>query len=256
MSDGPPGYDGLATTPRRPLRAEVYQKQLTGIQQAIILAMLEIGDSSGRCLKISVPRIAAWSKFDEKSVQRALWGDHRTHPGQPKPKREKGQPDKECPFCPNCLISRRVLELLAPASWKGHRPARYRLNLEILDDCPEVRHYLDQRNLNFPPAPEKRPTVASPSDPRSLAQRPTVASPSDPRSHDSKAFDSRTFDSRTFDSRASGFKSSSQLSQEPPARGVCDECNGFGRLHQRCDVPGPRLIPCWKCRTQQKQEDS
>ena len=177
---------------RRPERAEVYKKKLTGIEQSVILAMLEIAGGNSDCLRMSIPRIAAYSKFDEKSVQRAIWGDHRKHPGQPRPKRENGR-DKECPFCADCLINRRVLQPLAPAKWKDRRPARYRLNLEILDDSDAVRRYLDQKQFDFP-AEEKRPTVASPSVPRSHPQRPTVASPSVPRSHDSKAFDSRALD--------------------------------------------------------------
>ncbi len=200
----------VPSTDNRPLRAKVYEKNLTGIQQSIILAMLEIGDSTGQHLFVSVPRIAAWIKCDEKSVQRAIWGDHRKHPGQPRPKREKGQPDKECPFCPDSLLTRRVLHQVAPANWKKHRPAQYELILDLVDDSDDVRSYLDQKELNFPPA-EKRPTVASPqrptvappSDPRSLAQRPTVAPPSDPRSHDSKAFDSRALDSKEFDPTSS-----------------------------------------------------
>lgn len=143
----------------RPLRAKVYEKKLSAVEQAIILAVLEIGDSTGRKLYISVPRIAAWAKLDEKTVQRGLWGDHRKHPGQPKPKREKGQPDKECPFCPDSLISRRVLHQLAPANWKKHWPAQYELILDLLEDSDDVRHYLDQKKLNFTPN-EKRPTVA------------------------------------------------------------------------------------------------
>jgi hypothetical protein len=150
--------DSAAPIVRRPLRAEIYQKKLTAIRQSILLAMLEIGDSTGQHLKISIPRIAAWTKLDRKTVQRGLWGDHRHHQDRPRPKREKGR-DQECPFCPDSLITSRVLQPVTDANWKKHRPAEYRLNPELLDDFPEVRRYLDQRKLNFPPNPQ-RPTVA------------------------------------------------------------------------------------------------
>jgi hypothetical protein len=189
------GDDAVAPIPRRPLRAEVHQKQLSANRQAIILAMLEIGDSTGQHLKISIPRIAAWAKLGKKTVQREIWGDHRKHPNHPRPKRENGR-DQECPFCPDSLVTSRVLQPVTSANWKKHRPAEYRLNLELLDDCPNVRRYLDQKKLNFSPDPQ-RPTVASPpSVRRSLAQRPTDAPPSVPRTHDSKAFDSKTLDTR------------------------------------------------------------
>jgi hypothetical protein len=177
---------------RRPRRAEVYEKQLTANRQNIILAMLEIGDSTGEHLKISIPRIAAWAKLSRKTVQREIWGDHRKHPSQPPPKRQNGR-DQECPFCPDSLITSRVLQPVTPANWKKHRPAEYRLNLELLDDCPEVRRYLDQRKLNFPPP--QRPTVASPSVPRTQPQRPTDAPPSVPRTHDSRSIDPEPIDS-------------------------------------------------------------
>ena len=232
---------------KAPLRAEVYKKKLTGIEQAVLLAMLEIGDSSGEVLNISIARIAAYSKFDEKSVQRAIWGDHRKHPDQPRPERKKGEPDKECPFCQDCLINRRVLQPLAPANWKKHRPAKYRLNLGILENCPEVGYYVDQQNLNFTPAcppsvprslGSQRPTVASPSDPRSLAQRPTVASPSVPRSHDSKAFDSRPM-IQDQNQPQPVFLNSQILK--------CETCGGAGLIHQSSHLPGARLIPCPEC---------
>lgn len=202
----------MAETDNRPLRARVYEKELTALEQSIILAMLEIGDDTGQYLYSSVPRIAAYAKLDEKTVQRALWGDHRKHPDQPRPKREKGQPDKECPFCPDCLISRRVLEPLAPANWKERRAARYRLNLEILDDSEAVRRYLDQKKLKVPRAekgPPQRP--ARPSDPRSLVPRPMVASPSDPRSHDSEPLDSKAIDSRAKPTSSSAIEDDVEL---------------------------------------------
>jgi hypothetical protein len=178
-----------AASRRHPLRADVYTKELTGIEQAVILAMLEIAGGSQE-LHIRIPRIAAWAKFDEKSVQRALWGDHRTHPGQPKPRGAKGQPEPECPYCKG-LVQRRVLQPLSPANWKERRPACYRLNLEILDDSEAVRYYLDQYRLSFPEI--KKGSVITP-DPASHGRgvrRPTVAPPASHGRTDSKALDPR-----------------------------------------------------------------
>ncbi len=182
---------------------EVYKKQLTATEQAVILAMLEIAGGATANLHIRIPRIAAYAKLDERSVQRALWGDHRTHPGQPKPRGAKGKPEPECPFCKG-LVQRRVLQQLSPANWKTRSAATYRLNIEILDDCEAVKRYLDQRRLNFPET--KKPTVAI--DPASHGRgtrRPTVAGSGvprsgDPASHgrtDSKALDSRVMNTTT-----------------------------------------------------------
>jgi hypothetical protein len=228
-----PASDSITHRPR-PLRAEVYKKQLTGIEQAVILAMLEIGDHTGEVLRISIPRIAAYTKFDKRSVQRALWGDHRTHPDQPKPEREKGKPEPECPYCKG-LVQRRILHQVAEANWGEHRPSRYRLILDILDDSGDVRKYLDQKQIAFPPR-----------DPRSPGSpRPTVAPPAthgrtprDPRSHDSRSIDSEPIDSRP----ASRTQIFTTLNQP-----ICDRCGGAGRVHQPAHIPGPRLIVCPQC---------
>lgn len=160
---------------------EVYKKQLTAVEQAVILAMLEIAGGATAELFIRIPKIAAYAKLDKKTVQRALWGDHRTHPGQSKPRGTKGKPEPECPYCKG-LVQRRVLQQLSPANWKELKPAVYRLNVEILDDCKAVRRYLDQRRLNFPET--KKPGVAF--DPASHGRgvrRPMVGGPGVPRSH-------------------------------------------------------------------------
>jgi hypothetical protein len=194
---------------RRPERAEVYEKDLTGIEQAVILAMLEIAGGESRQLFIRIRRIAAWSKFDKRSVQRALWGDHRTHPDQPKPKREKGKPEPECPYCKG-LVQRRVLEQLAPANWKKKRPATYRLNLEILEDSEAVRRFLDQKNL----FPRNRRSHDPASHGRGI-QRPTVAPSGDPRSGDPAShgrIDSKAFDSRSLDPKERECESREPLS--------------------------------------------
>lgn len=191
---------------------EVYKKQLTATEQAVILAMLEIAGGATANLHIRIPRIAAYAKLDERSVQRALWGDHRIHPGQPKPRGMKGKPEPECPFCKG-LVQRRVLQQLSPANWRTRSAATYRLNIEILDDCEAVKRYLDQRRLNFPET--KKPTVAL--DPASHGrgvQRPMVAGPGDPRSGD-PASHGRT-DSKALDSRAMNTMTAAK---------VCNSCN-------------------------------
>lgn len=136
---------------------EVYKKQLTATEQAVILAMLEIAGGATSQLYIRIPRIAAYAKLEERSVLRALWGDHRTHPGQPKPRGAKGKPEPECPFCKG-LVQRRVLQPLAEANWKERRPAQYRLNIEILDDCEAVMFYLNQKKFAF--LETTKPTIA------------------------------------------------------------------------------------------------
>jgi hypothetical protein len=242
---------------RKRAQVDVYKKQLTAIQQTVILAMIEIAGGATRELHIRIARIAAYAKLGERTVQRALWGDHRSHPDKPKPRGKKGEPEPECPFCKG-LVQMRVLQPLSPANWKTRSPATYRLNIEILDDCAAVRHYLDQRTLQFPRTTpplvqplHKRPPDLPLLDPAELPmdrrcsssgspvthpashgrgdRRPTVAGPGDPRSGDPVTHgrtDSKAIDSHTVDSTSGGFsKNSPGVSDSQPkdlAKKLCE----------------------------------
>ena len=115
-----------------PLRAQLYHKRLEPEELAVLLAMLEIGDSTGQFLFPSVPRIAAYTKYSERTVQKVLHGENR--PGR------KVYPG---------LIEGRVLAEVAPANATKRRAATYRLQIEALQDCPRTERWR-QKKLPFP----------------------------------------------------------------------------------------------------------
>jgi len=187
------GDDAVAQL-TKPAISEVYKKQLTREEQDVIVAMLQIADplGKGRPLHIRVPRIAAWAKMEERTVQRTLWGDHRTHSGRSVPKDANGKRIVPCPLCAG-LVQRRVLQTTEKANARGkRRPATYHLNLDLLDPCHTVQFYLDQdaSRLKFPD-PAERPTVAPTSDRRSHDQRPMVAPKATHGRTEVKAFEVR-----------------------------------------------------------------
>jgi hypothetical protein len=187
------GDDSIAQL-AKPTIVDVFKKNFNREQQDVIVAMLVIADplGKGRLLHIRVPRIAAWAKMEERTVQRTLWGDHRSHPGRPAPRDPNGKRIVPCPLCEG-LVQLRVLQQVEKANARGkRRPATYRLNLDLVDDSPRVRAYLDRDAswLDFP-EPTKRPTVAPARDPRSDDQRPTVASGATHGRTEVKAFDSK-----------------------------------------------------------------
>ena len=124
-----PNTPPAATKP--PLRRDVWRSNLTSTEKLVLLAMLEIGDSTGRTLKMSVARIAAWCSLSERAVQKALHGDPRN------------------PSRPYGLVTRRLLFPLAKASARKRRPTLYRLQPELLTESPRIERWTKQLAL-FP----------------------------------------------------------------------------------------------------------
>jgi hypothetical protein len=129
--------DTLATNASTtPLRAQLYHKLLTPEELAVLLAMLEIGDSTGQFLFPSVPRIADYAKLSERTAQKVLHGEIRKAP--PKP-----------PAVYIGLIERHILVQLAPANATKRRATTYRLQVEALRDDPRTERWR-QKKLPFP----------------------------------------------------------------------------------------------------------
>lgn len=116
----------------------IRRKQLTRDEQAVLLAMLEIGDSTGSRLYIRVPRIAAHSCLSERTVQRVLWGT-------------KSDKRRERPG----LVHRGILQELAPSNTTKRKAATYCLHVDVLNDDPRKCRYYDQVPLPFQPTLEE-----------------------------------------------------------------------------------------------------
>ena len=136
------GDDTLASiTPSIPLRAQLYHKRLEPEELAVLLAMLEIGDSTGQFLYPSIPRIADYCKHSKRTVQKVLHGEDR------KPRDPVNPPKPRAVYIG--LIERHVLVEVAQANATKRRAATYRLQLEALQDCPRTERWR-QKKLPFP----------------------------------------------------------------------------------------------------------
>src|SRR6266853_505791 len=99
----------MADTPARPpLRARLHWYQLATAEFALLTAMCE-RCSDGSTIWAAIPRLAAYSKLSERSVQRLI----------------------------RDLCRRGILSQLAPPNAK-HKPATYRINEPALDDDPRM----------------------------------------------------------------------------------------------------------------------
>jgi hypothetical protein len=127
-----------------PLRAQLFHKQLQPEELLVLHAMLEIGDSTGQFLYPSIPRIAAYAKLSERTVQKTLHGEDR----KTSPRKDPGAPTKPRAVHVG-LIEKRVLVEIAPANATKRRAATYRLQIEALQDCPRTERWR-QKKLPFP----------------------------------------------------------------------------------------------------------
>ena len=118
----------------------MHWKHLRADELAVLLAMLEIGDSSGQILYPAIPRIARYTKLSERTVQRALHGT-------PARTRRSGRHEHMRPG----MIDRHWLALIAPANATSRRAATYRLQLEAIpDDLAMIRDAI-RRRWRIPP---------------------------------------------------------------------------------------------------------
>jgi helix-turn-helix protein len=123
-----------------PLRAQLWHKQLKPDELLVLLAMLEIGDSTGQFLFPCVPRVADYTKLSERTVQKILHGEDR-RPNNPGTRRPRAVYVG--------LIERRVLVEIAPANATKRRAATYRLQVEALQDSRRTERWR-QKKLPFP----------------------------------------------------------------------------------------------------------
>lgn len=161
------GDDIVTRASTVPLRAELWHKKLTSDELLVILAMLEIGDSTGQTLYPSIPRIAHYTNQSERTVQRVLHGEARDPSRNPKRKKAKmaanraaanfslslfsNPEDVEGPSVDKAkdrpraryvgLIDRRILVQIAKANAEKNLPATYRLQIEAIPDKPLLERW-------------------------------------------------------------------------------------------------------------------
>lgn len=161
-----------------PLRARLHWYSLTTAEFSLLTAMCE-HCSDGSTIWAAIPRLAAYSKLSERTVQLLL--------------RE---------FC-----SRGILSQLAPANTAKRRPATYRINEAALDDDPRMVPYrVRQQGL---PGVQRAPIPGEAVPDRCLVQRVHQSSANNSpdlvqRLHQSgvkAAPDSNAFDPKTIDSK-------------------------------------------------------
>jgi len=121
-----------------PLRARLHWYRLTSDELVLLQAMVE-HCSDGSVIWAAIPRLAAYSKLSERTIQRLIHGEDR--PGRP---HRAG------------LVERGILTQLAPENRGQRRPATYRLNEEALELDPLVRLY---RNLQAGLPGIRRPPI-------------------------------------------------------------------------------------------------
>lgn len=124
----------------------IRRKKVTRDEQATLLAMLEIGDSTGQMLFIRVRRIAHHACLSPRTVQRVIWG--RKPPGGTA--RIRGSRDLPKPT-PDSLVGRGVLQELAPANCTKRKATTYCLHADLLNEDPLKTQYYDQPKLAFTP---------------------------------------------------------------------------------------------------------
>jgi hypothetical protein len=123
-----------------PLRVQLWHKQLESDELLVLLALLEIGDSTGQFLYVSVPRIADYTKLSERTVQRILHGEDR----KPNPSRNPEKPRKPRAVYAG-LIDRRVLVEIAPANATKRKTATYRMQVEALHDSQRTQRWRQKK---------------------------------------------------------------------------------------------------------------
>jgi hypothetical protein len=104
-----------------PLRARLHWYKLTAAEFALLTAMCE-HRSDGSTVWASVARLAAYSKMDERTVQRLIRG----------------------------LCARGILSQLAPGNVAKRMPATYRINEAALEDDPRMAPYRSTGQESLP----------------------------------------------------------------------------------------------------------
>lgn len=107
-----------------PLRARLHWYRLTAAEFALLTAMCE-HRSDGSTVWASVTRLAAYSKLDERTVQRLIRG----------------------------LCARGILSQLARGNAAKRMPATYRVNEEALEDDPRMARYRSTGQEQLPGIP-------------------------------------------------------------------------------------------------------
>src|SRR5437870_1860285 len=111
-----------------PLRARLHWYRLSASEFALLTAMCE-QRSDGSTVWASIARLAAYSKLDERTVQRLIRG-----------------------FC-----ARGILSQLAPGNAAKRMPATYRVNEAALEEDPRMVPYRSTGQDQLPGIP--RPAV-------------------------------------------------------------------------------------------------
>jgi hypothetical protein len=107
-----------------PLRARLHWYKLTAAELALLTAMCE-HRSDGSTVWPSIARLSAYSKLDERTVQRLIRG-----------------------FC-----ARGILSQLAPGNAAKRMPATYRINEQALEEDPKMRPYRSTGQEQLPGIP-------------------------------------------------------------------------------------------------------
>jgi hypothetical protein len=200
---------------RPPLRARLHWYDLSSEELALLQAMVE-HCSDGSTIWAAIPRLAAYSKLSERTVQRRL--------------RQ---------FC-----TRGILTELAPPNTGRRRPATYRLNEEALHFDPKMRPYINRQQqlpgINRSPVPGEpipdRPLVSQ-SHQTGVTVSPVLVSGCHQSgvtvSPDPKAFDPKAFDPEPLIHRRA------ELNSIP--RVICERCGGSG-IRASISIPGKGVI--------------
>lgn len=125
-----------------PLRALLYWKKVTRIELSVLHAMLEIGGASGEYLYPSIPRIAAYAKLSERTVQAVIHGEHR---------QRKSTSTYRVRADRAGLKERHVLRELAKYNATLKKAAIYALQIEALDNDPEIIEKALDKKWAMPP---------------------------------------------------------------------------------------------------------
>jgi hypothetical protein len=118
-----------------PLRARLHWYRITAAEFCLLTAMCE-QKSDGSTIFASVRRLAAYSKLNERTVQRLLRG----------------------------LCARGILSQLASGSAADHRTATYRINEQAFEDDPRMAGYRSTGQQQLPGVPVPENTVENSPD--------------------------------------------------------------------------------------------
>lgn len=230
----------MSSERQAPLRARLHQYQLTKSEFAFLSAMCE-HSSDGSMVYAAMQRLATYAKLSRRHADRLVNGylDPRTG------KRVEG------------LIERKILTRIAKPGAKK-RTAIYRINEYALREAPKMQSYSQQATqMDLPGVlkrkfgiPQQPITDINHGDTRHGVQYvnssiDTVSSPLVGHGVQSRV-DTVSTDSRSIDSRSMiQNQTLIFLDKQLP---LCNRCGGHGLIHQSSNIPGPRLIPCPKCR--------